>query len=435
MYTVGLYTLGCKVAQYETDAVREAFLARGFEARDFSEECDVYVINTCTVTEDADRKSRQFIRRAIRKNPKAHVIAMGCYTERSADEVLGIPGVSAVIGTHAKLSAVPVAEGLIAGTIAPPYNARVSLSGAPFEKMSVKRAKRTRAYVKIEDGCNSKCSYCAIKEARGAIRSKPSAEVIREVEEISASGTLEVVLTGIETAAYGIDFPEKYTLCDLLSQLERRGSCKRVRLGSLAPELIGEEFAKAVSGLKILVPHFHVSLQSGSDSVLRAMRRRYTRTTALANIKRLKKLIPEATFTADMMVGFPGESEEDFLETVSFVREAGLLDVHVFTFSAREGTAAYDMKGLPKAIKHERTRRLIVAKNEVRDGVLSEIVSRGVPLSSIFETERDGIYTAHSDTFIEVRATSDTDISGELHLVKPISHADGIIYGEILKND
>ena len=434
MYTVGLYTLGCKVSQYETEAVAETFSDVGFAVLDFDSVCDVYVINTCTVTEESDRKSRQFIRRAVKKNPDAKIIVMGCYSQRDSDAVRKIPGVSAVIGTDGKLKAPTIALKLLSGELAPPYIADLSLDGAEFERMRVRSLPRTRAYVKIEDGCDSKCTYCAIKKARGRVRSKLPSDVISEVESLSRGGTAEVVLTGIEVAAYGKDFVEKYTLSELLSELDSRGSCRRIRLGSLAPELIGKDFAESVASLKILVPHFHVSVQSGSNKTLAAMKRRYTRERALENIERLRALIPDATFTADIMVGFPGESEDDFEDTLDFVRCAKLLDAHVFAFSRRVGTAAYDMtEQISEQIKRQRSRIMIQEKNRTRDVVLSDIVASGRLLPCVFESYLDGYCIAHSDTFAQVRVASDANIIGKLLYVNPLCYRDGIIYGEIKK--
>lgn len=434
MYTVGLYTLGCKVSQYETEAVAEAFAEYGFRILNFDLVCDVYVINTCTVTEESDRKSRQIIRRAVRKNPAAKIIVMGCYSERSAEAIAEIFGVGAIIGTDGKLLAPKLALDLISGEIAAPFIAKQPLECAKFEKMTVRHAPRTRAYVKIEDGCDSKCTYCAIKEARGAVRSKAAAEVVSEVEELSAGGTAEIVLTGIEVAAYGKDFTEKYGLSELLCELDERGSCQRIRLGSLAPELIGEKFALAASKLKILVPHFHVSVQSGSNKVLAAMKRRYTKERALENIERLRSLIPEATFTADIMVGFPGEDEKDFEESLDFVKRARLLDAHVFAFSRRSGTEAYDMKNqVPEAVKRQRSKRMIDEKNAVRDSVLSDIVKAGRLLPSVLESRAGEYFIAHSDTFVELRVKCAGEIPGQVVYVKPHYHKDGVIYGEIQK--
>ncbi len=431
-YTVGLYTLGCKVSLYETEAIGEAFAEAGFEVRPFEERCDVYVINTCTVTAESDAKSRKYIRRAIRKNPDAVVIAVGCYSQRAPDEVAAIDGIGAVIGTADKLSAVESARRLLAEREERPVVSAGSLDGAAFEPMCIKTAPRTRGYVKIEDGCECKCTYCAISAARGPVRSKRPEDVISEVEGLFRGGTREIVLTGIETGSYGADFEEKYGLADLLCELDRRHSCDRIRLGSMAPELLGEKFITRVGKLPILVPHFHISMQSGSDNVLRAMKRRYNRGMALENIRRIREYMPEVMLTADLMVGFPGESEEDFLDTVAFVREAGLLDAHVFAYSRREGTPAAGYRNqVPDSVKKERSARLIAECAAVRDRVLDEAVTSKKTLSCIFESLDAGCYTAHSDSYIEVRVACGRDIRGELLPVTPLYHKDGVVYGEL----
>ena len=433
MHSVGLYTLGCKVSQYETEAVAEAFCAAGFELRSFEERCDVYVINTCTVTAESDRKSRQIIRRAMKSNPDGVVIVMGCYSQRSPEEVMAIDGVRAVIGTENKLSAVAVATELLTGG-RESYLSVTDVSRAELEPMCITRAERTRAYVKIEDGCECRCSYCAIADARGRVRSKPMEEVISEVEGLSASGVCEIVLTGIETGSYGRDLGEGYGLAKLIAELDRRGSAERIRLGSLAPELIGESFVRKVAGLKILAPHFHLSVQSGSDSTLRRMRRRYNAKTALDNIKMRREMIPGAAFTTDLMVGFPGESEEDFLDTVRFAREARFIDAHVFAYSRRKGTPAADFPDqIDEATKRERSERLIAVCREVRDSVLGEIVERGEPLSLILEVYDGRGYTAHADNFAEVRVESDNaDLGGKMVKAIPVSHKGGIITAKML---
>ena len=436
MYTVGLYTLGCKVSLYETEAVAESFEQAGFLRRPFEEVCDVYVINTCTVTAESDAKSRKFIRRAVRSNPHAVVIVIGCYGQRAPEEVAGIEGVSAVIGTASKMQSVAIAQSLLADRAAQSARNLVTpLDGTPFEPMRITSAPRTRAYVKIEDGCECRCTYCAIAAARGPVRSKPRAEVISEVEGLYAGGTSEVVLTGIETGSYGADFADGYGLSELLCELDERHSCDRIRLGSMAPELLGEKFITKVAGLSILAPHFHVSMQSGSSSVLRGMKRRYNREMALGNIARIRELIPYATFTADLMVGFPGESEADFLDTLSFVSEAGLLDAHVFAYSRRAGTPAAEYPDqIPEGVKQERSRRLIAEKNRVRDEVLSKIVASGRLLPTVLETEAHGYLTGHSDTYAEVKIPVGRAERGELVLVRPTRHENGVIYGDIAEN-
>ena len=432
MYTVGLYTLGCKVSQYETEAIAEAFEREGVRVLPFREKCDIYVINTCTVTAESDRKSRQMIRRAILANPDAIVAVCGCYSQRSPSDIEKIEGVSICIGTQDKLTVVPLALDMLNKRRERTVSV-TPLDGACFEPMSITHAPRTRVYVKIEDGCESRCSYCAIADARGPVRSKPISDVVKEVEALAKKGTREVVLTGIETGSYGKDLGMKNGLGELIALLDKRGSCERIRLGSLAPELIGEDFVNTVKDCKILAPHFHMSMQSGSDRILNAMRRRYSSDMALKNIMRIKEAIPDAQFTTDMMVGFPGESDEDFTKTVEFVRKVGFIDVHVFAYSRRKNTPAATYSGqIDEAVKKQRSAALIKEKNLVRDGVLEEIVRSGKLLSCILESERDGIYTAHSDEYFEVNVQAPNGMEGEMVKVLPVSHKNGIITGKLI---
>ncbi|HBJ19179.1 MAG TPA: tRNA (N(6)-L-threonylcarbamoyladenosine(37)-C(2))-methylthiotransferase MtaB [Clostridiales bacterium] len=436
MPTVGLYTLGCKVSQYETEAIAEAFAKAGFTVLPYESVCDVYVINTCTVTAESDRKSRQVIRRAKKQNPDAVVCVTGCYAQTSADEVAAIPGVDIVTGTVDKLSLVARAAARLSarGEALPAEVAVGCLDGAPFEKMRITHAPRTRIYVKIEDGCECRCTYCAIPGARGNVRSKRPEDVIAEVEALAAAGTREVVLTGIEAASYGADFHDGYRLIDLVEELDRRGSVERIRFGSLTPELMSEDFVFRMAKLKAPVPHFHLSMQSGSDGVLRRMKRRYNRTQALAALARTRAAMPRVQFTTDLMVGFPGETEEEFAETLDFVRKARFLAVHVFAYSRRKNTPAATFPDqVPEAVKHERSARLIAACHEIGEEILSEIVSSEKALPVVFETREGEFFTGHSDTFIEVRVRDGRDLHGELHTVRPFSHENGILYGEILE--
>lgn len=433
MKKIGLYTLGCKVSQYETEAICEEFERRGYEISSFDSVCDAYVINTCTVTAESDRKSRQIIRRAVTKNPDAVVAVVGCYSQLAPGDLLKIDGVDVVMGTDKKLEVVDRVEFLLKNGREKSFCEIYSVDDALFEPMSITKAPRTRAYVKIEDGCESKCTYCAISPARGRVRSKLPEDVIGEVEGLYKNGTKEIVLTGIETGSYGRDFDFEYGLGDLVVELDKRRSCERIRLGSLAPELIGKQFVDKVKDAKILAPHFHLSIQSGSDKILRAMKRRYSREMALRNIQYIKDNIPGACFTTDLMVGFPGETEEDFLDTVSFVKTVGFIDAHVFAYSRRSGTPAATYDGqIPESEKKRRSRALIEIKNEVRELVLDGITERGDTLSVILETYDSLYYTAHSEGFAEVKVEAPEGLQGEMVLVKPASHKDGVIYGKLI---
>ena len=427
---VGFYTLGCKVSQYETEAVAECFESRGYEIADFSEPNDIYVINTCTVTAEADRKSRQIIRRARRSNPDALVLVCGCYSQRSADEVAAIDGVDAVIGSAGKMELVDIAERLLEDR--KPIVDVSDIDKEPFEKMSVTRGPRTRVYVKIEDGCECRCTYCAIPSARGPVRSKAREDVISEVESLSANGIKEIVLTGIETGSYGQDFDNGYRLADLIAELDSRHSAERIRLGSLAPELVGAGFVDKIKGLSILAPHFHLSIQSGSDNVLRGMKRRYNRAMALENIERIRKNVKGATFTTDIMVGFPGETDEDFRDTVDFVRRAEFLDAHVFAYSKRKNTPAESYPNqVPESTKRARSEELIQVVAQVRKNTLEHIVQSGEELSVIFEERRGGRWYGHSASFAEVMVESDEELHGEIKNVIPLGLENNIIIGKI----
>ena len=431
--SVGILPLGCKVSQYECEAIGEAFEKEGFVLRPFSEACDVYLVNTCTVTAESDHKSRKAIRRAIKKNPAALVMVSGCYSQTSPEEVGAIAGVGAVIGNHDKMALPRIARDLICGKLTKPYISTTNIEEAPFEPMCITRAPRTRAYVKIEDGCECRCSYCAIPGARGCVRSKAPEDVIKEVEALADAGTAEVVLTGIETASYGVDFKNGYRLIDLLEELDKRRSCRRIRLGSLSPEGMREDFVKRLSALSIVVPHFHLSMQSGSDAVLRGMRRRYNSEMALAALTRLRESIPGVQFTTDMMVGFPGEGEKEFLETLEFVKKARFLDMHVFAYSQRKNTpAATYPDQVGEEEKHRRSAILIEEKNRIRDEILDGLIREGEPLSVVVETVKGGVASAHAENFAELRFPALDCVHGEVCCVRPLSHADGVIFGEII---
>jgi threonylcarbamoyladenosine tRNA methylthiotransferase MtaB len=325
------------------------------------------------------------------------------------------------------------AEALLAGRQAGPVCAVTRVEDEPFESMAITHAPRTRAYIKIEDGCECRCTYCAIPGARGLVRSKAPEDVVREVAVLAAGGSREIVLTGIETASYGVDLGH-VRLIDLLEQLDQQPGMPRLRLGSLTPELIRPDFVRRFAALRHITPHLHLSMQSGSDAVLRGMRRRYNTGMAMEALRALRAAMPDIQFTTDMMVGFPGESDAHFEETMAFCREAAFLDMHVFAYSRRPGTPAATFAGqVPEEVKRERSARLIALKNEIRQNILAGMVSAGRPLSVLFETEKKGVYDGHTDTYVAVSAPCLEDVRGEICAVRPLSAQNGIIYGEIIK--
>ncbi len=428
-YRVGLYTLGCKVSQYETEAIAEDFCRLGFRRASFDEVCDVYVVNTCTVTAEADRKSRRCIRRALKKNPAACVMVTGCYAQRAADDIAAIPGVSYVCGTYGKMELARRALELLGNRPAAPVVEVGDLAAAPFEKMKIAHSPRTRAYVKIEDGCECRCTYCAIPDARGRVRSKAPADVIDEVEALVLGGTREIVLTGIETASYGADLGG-YRLIDLLEEIDSHRFGVRIRFGSLTPELMTDRFVDRLIKIDGVVPHFHLSMQSGCDRVLAAMKRRYNTAQALAALERVRAAMPRVQFTTDLMVGFPGETEEMFCETLEFVRRARFLAAHVFAYSPRKGTpaAAYPDQ-VPEQVKAERSRRLIALQAQIRDEILDGIVREAAPLRLLLETKEENEWQGHSDEFMEVRVPARPEYENGMPLwATPVRHRDGILY-------
>ncbi len=432
-YRVGLYTLGCKVSQYETEAVAEAFAEKGFLRASFDEVCDVYVVNTCTVTAESDRKSRQVIRRAIRRNPQAVVMVMGCYSQRAAESLLKIEGVSYVIGTEGKMRLPDKALALLAQKEkGAPSADLLPMENAPFEPMRIKEAPRTRAYVKIEDGCECACTYCAISLARGGVRSKRAEDVLDEIAYLSQNGTKEVVLTGIETSSYGRDFSD-YGLIDLLERIERESDIARVRLGSLSPEWLKKGVIDRLCALSKITPHFHISVQSGSSSVLARMKRRYNADMALSSLLYLREKMPEVEFTADMMVGFPAETDKEFEESLAFSRQVAFLSMHVFAYSQREGTPAalYDGQ-IPEELKRERSEALISLAKALSEERKQRKIEKGAPLSVLFETCRRGVWRGHSDTFFEVEAPSELDLHGQICLVQPLAVKEGRIWSKLI---
>ena len=426
--TFAALTLGCKVNQYETEAICEVLESMGFTQRPSHEVCDLYVLNTCTVTAESDRKSRQMARRLIQKNPEAAVIVTGCSAQSNPASFAVIEGVSAVVGNRDKLRVAEIAKELMTcGRPATPVVEVPDLTDAPFEAMSITRFVRARAYVKIQDGCESRCAYCAIPAARGPVRSKPLEEVVAEVTALTRGGCREIVLTGIETGAWGRDLGS-LRLQDLLVEIDRIPGVGRIRLGSLDPTVMTQDFVDKIKDLSSLAPHFHLSMQSGCSATLARMRRKYNAKQAEAAMARVRAAIPSVQFTTDMIVGFPGETEEEFAESAAFARRAGFLHIHVVPYSKRSGTPAATMKDqIPESVKRERVAILSRISEETCIAILDDVIRSPRPMTILPETRGEGFVMAHTPEFLEVRVQTDCPLPQAEITVIPVRRE-----GEIL---
>lgn len=429
--TVGLVTLGCKVNQYESEAIAERFAAAGFAVTPAELGCDITVINTCTVTAESDRKARQMIRRTITANPDGYILVTGCLAQTSPDQVASIAGVDFVCGNTDKQAVVEAAQRLV---LQGHKNERAevlhrTLDGSGFEEMTITHFDRTRAYIKIEDGCENKCAYCAIPAARGPVRSKHPEAVLDEVRILVSGGCREVVLTGIETASYGRDL-DGCGLADLLEAVDAIPGIGRVRLGSLDPSLMKQPFVDRIAGLRSLAPHFHLSMQSGSDTVLARMRRKYNSRMALEGMERLRRAMPGVQFTTDMIVGFPQETDAEFNETLEFARLAHFLMIHVFRYSRRAGTVAAGMPGqVPEPVKAERSHRLSELEAGVRKSILDGLEGKTLPV--LFESQENGLLCGHTPEFFEVAVPADSATHGDILPVRINGNNGTLCFGTV----
>lgn len=411
--TASIYTLGCRVNQYESDAIAEILSKDGFTIVPFGEPCDITIVNTCTVTAESDRKSRQLIRRAASLNGKNPVIVTGCFSQVSPDKVPADGNIAYICGNSEKDKIPAIARELIEKR---PADATVNVPdifSAEYDSFSLATPQRTRSYIKIEDGCENRCSYCIIPQARGKVRSKKEELVLAEAESLGQSGCREVILTGIETASYGRDLyphePYGIHLAELLKKVDTIPGIERIGMGSLEPTVMSEDFVSVIAGLRHILPHFHLSIQSGSTSVLNRMRRRYTADKAYECMERMRRARPDAMFTADMIVGFPGETDAEFEETVEFCRKARFLHLHIFPYSPRKGTEAAKMADqLPQNVKHERLKKLESEQAKIKADLLASYVSshseENHPILLLAEKTENGKVSGHSEHYVEVFA-------------------------------
>ena len=369
MRTAALHNLGCKVNSYETEAMQQLLEEAGYEIVPFHEKADVYIINTCSVTNIADRKSRQMLHRAKKQNPDAVVVAAGCYVQAAAEELKADLAVDVIIGNNKKQDLVPILEEYFKDKSDSSHVIEISETHE-YERLSIhKIADHTRAFLKIQDGCNQFCSYCIIPYTRGRVRSRRLDEVVAEVRELAAAGYQEVVLTGIHLSSYGVDFKEeekKENLLSLIKQVHEVEGIRRIRLGSLEPRIITEEFAQALASMPKFCPHFHLSLQSGCDKTLKRMNRHYTTEEYAAGCEILRRYFDNPAITTDVIVGFPGETEEEFEETKAFLERIGFYEMHIFKYSRRAGTRADRMPDqIPEQVKSVRSEILLKLEKQM----------------------------------------------------------------------
>lgn len=413
MKKVALHNLGCKVNAYETEAMQEMLEHAGYEIVPFQEGADIYVINTCTVTNIADRKSRQMLHRARKMNPDAVVVAAGCYVQAQAEKQVIDPCIDIVLGNNKKqdlltaLQAYEEAHGDLREVIDINHTKE-------YENLHLtKQGEHTRAYIKVQDGCNQFCSYCIIPYARGRVRSRAKEDVVAEVTDLAKNGYQEVVLTGIHLSSYGIDFENEDNLLSLIRAVHEIEGIKRIRLGSLEPRIITEEFVQAIAALPKMCPHFHLSLQSGCNETLKRMNRRYTSEEFYEKCEILRKYFEKPALTTDVIVGFPQETEEEFETTYEFLKKICFYETHIFKYSKREGTKAAVMQGqIPEQIKAKRSARLIELGEKNRRAYEESFLGKTVEALVEEKSDVNGkeMWTGHTKEYMKIALESEKNL-------------------------
>lgn len=430
MKKVAFCTLGCKVNHYETEAMAELFKSRGYTIGDFNAPADIYIINTCTVTSISDRKSRQMIRRAGKQNPGAVICVTGCYAQTAPEAVSAIEGVDLVVGTNERSRIVDLVESLIPGdtkTVVPDI-----MHIHEFEPLHISGySELTRAYVKIQEGCNQFCSYCIIPYARGPIRSRQPADVLAEATTLAENGFSEIVFSGIHVASYGLDLGD-ISLAGLLSAANEISGLRRIRLSSIEPMTLNDTFIAKIRGCTKLCHHFHLSLQSGCDETLRRMNRKYTTAQYLSIVEGLRRNYPDVAVTTDIMVGFPGETEAEFADTIKFIEAVHFADAHIFQYSPRTGTPAakYTNQVSPQ-IKEQRSKVITQIIQRHRREFLEGFI--GQTMEVLFERScGQGMFEGKTGNYITVIVQTPYDLSGKFRLVRLADIREDKVYGEIV---
>ena len=424
-----IYTLGCKVNQYETQAIEALLVSRGHKPCVEGEIADAVIVNTCAVTAEAGRKSRQAIHRLREENPGAVAAVLGCYSQLSPDAVQKL-GADIVYGTADRLKLIDAVEKAVATgegekALDKPFERRV------FEELPAGAVSgHTRALLKIQDGCVNFCSYCIIPYTRGRVRSLPMEAAVRQAAELDKKGYRELVITGIEIASYGVDLPGKPDLADVVCAIAAAAPHMRLRLGSIEPSVITEDFCKKIAACGSVCRHFHLSLQSGCDATLNAMNRKYDTARFYEAMQLLRRYFPDCGMTCDVIVGFPGESEEHQLETLDFLKKAQFSDAHIFPYSRRPGTPADKMDGqIDRATKAKRSKQARAVVAETRRRFLESMIGKTLPV--LFETKEGECWQGHSDNYLEVRAEGE-NLRGTVHNVRIDAVSEGILVGNVI---
>lgn len=433
MATVAFHTLGCKVNHYETEAIWQLFKENDYERVDFETNADVFIINTCTVTNTGDKKSRQVIRRAIRKNPDAVVCVTGCYAQTSPAEIMAIPGVDIVVGTQDRHKLISYIEDYKQSR--QPINGVGNImKNRKYEELEVPYfTDRTRASLKIQEGCNNFCTFCIIPWARGLMRSRDPEQVVSQATTLVNSGYKEIVLTGIHTGGYGEDLKD-YNLAQLLRDLEQVENLERIRISSIEASQLTDEVIDVIDKSTKVVRHLHIPLQSGSDTVLKRMRRKYTMAHFSERLQKLHKALPGLAVTSDVIVGFPGETEEEFQETYDFIVKHQFSELHVFPYSMRTGTPAARMTDqIDEEVKNERVHRLIELSNQLAKDYASKFDQTVLEVIPEEKGSTDGELVGYADNYMKIEFEGDESLIGELVKVKVFTPGYPINKGKLVK--
>ena len=420
MKKVALHNLGCKVNAYETEAMQELLERNGYEIVPFQETADIYIVNTCTVTNMADRKSRQMLHRAKKMNPNALVVATGCYVQAKENSGEVDECIDVMIGNNKKKDLIEILEKHVQKAVIDINHTK------EYEEMHLsKTAEHTRAYIKVQDGCNQFCTYCIIPFARGRVRSRAKEDVIREVTDLANNGYKEIVLTGIHLSSYGVDL-ENEDLLSLILAVHQVEGLERIRLGSLEPRIITEEFAKTIAGLPKMCPHFHLSLQSGCDETLRRMNRRYTSEEYYEKCRLLRKYFENPALTTDIIVGFPGETEEEFEKSKAFVDKVDFYETHVFKYSKRQGTKAAVMENqVPEQVKTIRSNVLLELDRQKREKYEANFVGKEVEvlMEESVQIKGQTFQVGHTKEYVKIALQTDKNMQNQVTNVEIVSRS------------